>query len=361
MPPRKKTRASTVDRSASWLDDLEGLTERAPKLDRSESMVRAESITDEQLVEVTDLPALRRLVLAVFEGPSQLPTTQQAITGAGHAVAKAASGRAGLEEIRALLVHGSIDAMVVGLPGGEALVDAALALAPRRPVVIASMAGDAPEAIRQAAATGADLVALRPHTIERLAPILLAATRLADERSTATAARGTEASLRARLDALASNETNTIQPFELFQKVLELELRRARRYAYPLSVGLFAVEVPPNSPPGLRGQLRARAGTALIHSIRDIDLATELDHDRFLVLLPYTELTGATEVARRILNAVAVADPVTAGGRRYATRMTGAVSGARPGQPLSFARLMKDATRALEQARADGADLAVSP
>jgi hypothetical protein len=122
----------------------------------------------------------------------------------------------------------------------------------------------------------------------------------------------------------------------------------------------------------VRGILRARAGNALIHAIRDIDLATALPPDlsraydsaptsdeRFLVLLPYTDLAGAVMLARRVLAAVAEGDPVVAGGRAFAPRFVGSVASAAPGQPLSFSRLMKDATRALEQARRDGAELAV--
>jgi PleD family two-component response regulator len=188
---------------------------------------------------------------------------------------------------------------------------------------------------------------------------------LCDERRTATTAKGSETLLRARLDALVEPEPGALQPFELFQRVLELELKRARRYEYAISVALFAVDTtdargdasPP--PPGIRGILRARAGNALIHAIRDIDLATELDHERFLVLLPYTDISGAAFVARRIILAVASGDPVIAGGRTFPKRVVGAVAGAAEGQPLSFARLMRDATRALEQARRDGAELAI--
>ena len=48
-------------------------------------------------------------------------------------------------------------------------------------------------------------------------------------------------------------------------------------------------------------------------------------------------------------------------GRSFPPRVIGAVAGSKPGEELSFAKLMKDATRALEQARRDGAELAVQP
>lgn len=48
-------------------------------------------------------------------------------------------------------------------------------------------------------------------------------------------------------------------------------------------------------------------------------------------------------------------------GRSFAPRVVGSVVGGNPGQQVSFSKLMRDATRALEEARRDGAELAVSP
>jgi two-component system, cell cycle response regulator len=251
---------------------------------------------------------------------------------------------------------------VVSLPGGEPVIDIALAQEPRRPIVIAASSGKLSEGCARAIAAGADLATTRPHDIERMAPMMLAAARLHEERRLARNARGNEAVLRAKIEELSDPDIRGLQPFETFQRVLELEFKRAKRFEYPLSVALFAVEVAPPPPPaGIRGILRARAGNALVQTIRDIDLATQLDHERFLVLLPYTDLTGATGLGRRVIAAVAKGDPVISGGRSFPPRVVGAVAGARPGQDLSFSRLMKDATQALAQARKDGADLAVQP
>ena len=319
-------------------------------------------IDDDQLVEENVLPEIQALSFAVFEDGEHVATARGAITAAGHTIAATATGRDGVAKIVDVIVNEGVDAVLVAVPGGEAIIDAALALEPGRPIVIAALAGKATDAVRRAIATGADLAVTRPHDPERLAPVLLAAARIHAERRIAANARGTESMLRARLDEIADPDARGLQPFEVFQRVLELEFKRARRFEYSLSVALFAVEVTPPPPPaGIRGILRARAGNALIHTIRDIDLATQLDHERFLVLLPYTDLMGAAKLGHRVIAAVASGDPVTSGGRSFPPRVVGAVTDANPGEPLSFAKLIKEATRALEQARRDGAELAVQP
>jgi len=312
-------------------------------------------------VVLEELPALPTLSIAILDDPPAIAAAKQAISVAGHKVIAAASGPTGIEQIKSLLRTGIADVLLVGLPGGEVLIDTALALSPRRPVVIATISGRIVDGVKRAAAAGADLAVARPLDADKLAPALLAAVRLAAERTTASNARGNETTMRGRLDAMADHEPGALQPFGLFERVLDLEIKRSKRYGYPISIALFSIGVDSDEPPppGVQGILRARAGNALIHSIRDIDLATELDQERFLVLLPYTTLAGAAEVARRILNAVTSGNPITAAGTSFGPRITGAVAGAQSGQPLSFSRLMRDATQALEQAHRDGAELAV--
>ena len=315
---------------------------------------------DELLPLRSDVPPLRVVVL---EESSQLGSVQSAIAAAGHIVHLAAAGRDGVHRVLAALHDegDEIDVVLAALPGGEAVIDAALAVAPLRPIVIASLGKSPVDSINRASSAGADLAAIRPHDVDRMAPLLFAASRLLVERRVALAARGAEHVLRAPLDELADPEPRSLLAFDVFQRVFELEIGRAQRFAYPLSVALFAVEAGSAPPPGIRGILRARAGNALMHAIRDIDVATQLEHERFVVLLPYTELSAAAGVARKVIAAVAAGDPVVAGGRTFPPRLVGAVAGARPGEPLGFTKLMKDATSALEQARRDGAELVVQP
>jgi len=52
---------------------------------------------------------------------------------------------------------------------------------------------------------------------------------------------------------------------------------------------------------------------------------------------------------------------VITAGRSMSPKLVGAVASAELAQSVSFAKLMKDAARALDGARKDGADLAVLP
>jgi PleD family two-component response regulator len=122
---------------------------------------------------------------------------------------------------------------------------------------------------------------------------------------------------------------------------------------------MFSVVLEPPAPPDvLRGIVRARCGNALVNALRDIDLATALDHERFLVLMPLTERQAGGEVARRIIGAVASGDPVVAGGRTFPPKVIGGVVAAINGEP-GFDALVADVTQLLEQAQVTGASLAV--
>lgn len=378
--------------------------EREDDARRSPSVVptdRYQRIDEDDVLEVADLPEAEpgggpRLRLLVLESAPHLAAAQAAIVAAGHLVVIGASGRDGVDKLR--FAVGEVDAMLVGMPGGEPLIELAAGLGARRPVVIAAWTASALEAARRSAAAGADLATVRPHDVERLAPILLAAIRLVEHRRPAVAAPPSAspapaapapvvpaARVAAVLDAQLDpgdvevdagdvevdvdvdldlegepdREPASLLAAEAFAQAAQRELERARQLGHPLAVAMFKVDVPPPPPPpGLRGILRARAGNALVHALRDADLATELDHDRFLVVMPDTERGSGAEHARRIISAVAGGDPVTAAGRTFPPRVIGAVVGA-AGAELDLPRLVQEATQLLEQAQVTGASLAV--
>lgn len=306
--------------------------------------------------DAADGVALRLLVL---EAAPHLASVQGAIAAAGHVVVSGASGGAGVEKLRFAL--GDVDAVLVGLPGGEPLIEAARAH-PRRPVVIAASTAGGVEATRRAVAAGADLATARPHDVERLAPILLAAARLAEQRRRLPSVSEDFSVLAGLDDEGDAGDQRGLVAFDHLHATALRELARAQQFGYPMSLAMFRVEIATAPPAALRGILRARAGNALVHALRDIDLASELDQERFLVVMPHTERTAAAEVARRVISAVGAGATVSAAGRTFAVKLVGAVA-ARAGESGELSaqldQLIVDTNQLLEQAQVTGASLAV--
>jgi hypothetical protein len=341
---------SNVETPSSWDVDTDDAESVGAALAYDGALRRAsEQVAIERVL--AELPPLR---FAVYEDSAHLASAQGAIVAAGHVVALGASGRDGMTRVLGAVRSSThaIDAVVVALPSGEAIIDAALALESRRPIIIAAVTGKSVDAVQKAIAAGADLVTARPHDVERFAPLLLAAGRIEAERRSVDR-------LRAKLDELSDAEPRGLQTLDIFERNIDKEIKRAKKFDYPLSVLMFAVEIPaPAPPPFILGILRARAGNVLINSIRDIDCATRLDDERFLVLSPYTDRTAAVSLARRIIASVAKGDPVVSSGRTFVPRFVGGVAGPRSREPLTYTKLVKDATHALETARRDGIELA---
>jgi len=92
--------------------------------------------------------------------------------------------------------------------------------------------------------------------------------------------------------------------FEFFKKFLLMEVKRSRRYRYPVSFLLVAVD---RFAERLAGADDARRRAVLnevlvllTRSVRDIDLVIPFSENRFLVFLPHTPRDGAVVVASRM-------------------------------------------------------------
>ncbi|MEZ4398768.1 MAG: hypothetical protein R3B06_02025 [Kofleriaceae bacterium] len=315
-----------------------GRSRRTPAPPRAASAV---PIDDDQVVEVAPLPPLPTARVALHEASAEaLAQARAACVAQGFAVAYAAVGATAVAEITRRLAGDAMpDVVVVGLPAGAAILDAARALEPRRPVLVAAVVGTGLAAAERAHGAGADLVTIRPHAVERLGPVLFAAAKLADERRRGVTSRGNELRLRERLGRIAGADgASGLQPMEFFQRALELEVKRARRYGYPLAVCML--RLPP--------ERRVAAMAALTAAVRDIDLPVEIADERVLVLLPYTDAAGAALVAHRVVAAMGA--PAAAG-----------VAGVAGGAPLALATLMRAAAAALREAVAGGPPVVVAP
>lgn len=142
-----------------------------------------------------------------------------------------------------------------------------------------------------------------------------------------------------------------------FKKYLLLEIKRSRRYQYPVALmmmeldGLAQALAAGTSPEFQRAAIRAEVLKVMGTVLRDIDLAVPFADDKYLVFLPHTPRSGCTVVAERIVKRLAKTDHfsggVSIGVASYDPRLT-------PKASVSFGALVRDARGALKKAQAAG-------
>jgi len=298
--------------------------------------------------------------------------TQQALEHVARAlgmeILASGNGPSALDRARAALRRAAPPTMIVhGAAGAEALVAAAQTLTPR-PVLLLVGAGSIDVAAARAASLDVELAMVAPFTVDRAAPVLLAAARLAFERFELHQARAAEHLLRRRLQVLTdTDEHSGLHTLELVRRMAELELRRGKRYGYPLAAavvlldGIYGVDrgAGRTVDRGVDRILAVRAAAALTGAIRDIDLGCELDDGRYFVLLPHTDRAAAGRIAHRLVTAVAEIAPVSVGGAIHRVRATAGVTSSARGAG-SFERLLADALAALDRARREAVDVVVA-
>ena len=245
--------------------------------------------------------------------------------------------------------------LLVSMPEGQELVEK-VKRSPRPPIILASIAGPHATSHERFAAFDADLFAVRPHSAESLGPLLHAAGRLAEARRRIQALHSAEDRLRERLhQAGHSSNVTGFQHFEFFKKLLELEIKRAKRYGYGIAVCLIAPD-PVEPPPGheVQQKLSRKLASAVTSSIRDIDIPVDYADQRMLLFLPYTDVAGSREVGERVLKLVRSAVHTKDGDRHVHMSVSIGIAARREDQEVSFARLMKDAGAALKAAQLKG-------
>jgi diguanylate cyclase (GGDEF)-like protein len=140
--------------------------------------------------------------------------------------------------------------------------------------------------------------------------------------------------------------------FELHRRLVLMEVKRARRYRYPLALVLVSLddwaEVGASLEPAARGELLAAVLSILARSLRSVDLPVLHSGDRFLVVLPHTPAEGALTLAGRLCAQVG-AHP----GPPRVTASAGVASFDGAGQ-VSLGSLVAEASRGLDRARVAG-------
>jgi len=260
--------------------------------------------------------------------------------------------------------HDPPDVVIVGVPGGEAIIEVVKQMAGERPVVIAAVAGPATTARARAEELEADLVTLRPHGTDGMTSVLMSASQVSCERSRVRALQGNEEILRERLQRYGQADVSTgFQHFDFFKRILIMELKRAKRYGYSLAACLIGMDPwapgEPEPSPSASSKLRTKVAAAITSVVRDIDVPVDYAEDRILVFLPYTDIKGAERVGNRLAKAVRSHGTVKDGGRRFKLTVSVGIAAVPEGKPISFAKLMRDANAAVRAAQLKGGDRVV--
>jgi PleD family two-component response regulator len=146
----------------------------------------------------------------------------------------------------------------------------------------------------------------------------------------------------------------TSADFQTFRGLLVREVKRSRRFRYPVSlvvVGLDGFEdVTDPAEVARLGELGEGALERLVAALRDVDLIAPYRLASWVAFLPHTPLPGAQEVAARLQEALAGL------GESFVTASVGVATHdpLRMSSPLSFGALVDGAEEALATARREG-------
>ena len=153
----------------------------------------------------------------------------------------------------------------------------------------------------------------------------------------------------------STRQVTQASEFEVLKKLLLIEVKRSRRYRYPVAFLLVGVDQLEARAAGLSLEKRTALLTAVLRhiasSVRDIDLAVPSSEGRFLIFLSHTPKEGAQAAATRIVQRVAKLDlkpPVT---------VSVGLACYQPGPEsdrVSFGALMREAADHLKRAQKAG-------
>jgi PleD family two-component response regulator len=175
--------------------------------------------------------------------------------------------------------------------------------------------------------------------------------------------------LRQRLEAVARlpsakqvegiDVVTGFSTFERFKQTLFIEVKRARRYGFPVALLLASIEAePPLDSPEVRVQLSGGLAVAVRGVTRDTDQAVSYGKGQVLVLMPHTDLKGANTVARRLLFRVA-GSSFDVGSVKITPKVSIGFSASGQGSPLVFSEMVKQAAQSLTLARERGGNCVV--
>jgi diguanylate cyclase (GGDEF)-like protein len=283
------------------------------------------------------------------------------LESAGYAVIVVGTASEALREVRTSPPDVLLASLSESLDG-EALCREVKQEAPGIPVLLLYMPEEEHPEERSAAA-GADACLVGPlkrTTVVTCVGLMLQAV---DARAAAARAGPAPAEPAPEADDVAARRLGLEGPaspdFEFLKRLLLMEVKRSRRYRYPIALVLLELdqlaERTAHVGSAQRTTLLAELLGLLSGGVRDIDVIVPATEGRFVAFFPHTPKTGALVVAERMRQRVKTLSRLP----NMSVSMGLSVfepSPVRGQTQVSFGNLMKDASEALRQAQAEGGD-----
>ena len=246
---------------------------------------------------------------------------------------------------------------------GELLAPQVRKQSPHTAIILAYPPSEVERAPERARAAGVEGFMVGPLKKHHVLAMVQAVTRL---NGLAAQVRGLQAkfaelkttsvsksSLKVKLSPVGVNAPDEA----FFKKYMLLEVKRSKRYQYPVAVLLVSLDklgesLGESAPEFQRAAIRSEAIEGLSVLLRDIDVAMPFADDKYLLFLPHTPLKGCTVVAGRVVERLSKLDSFQNG-----TVSVGVASfdpTVNPKEQVSFGGLVREATEALKKAQAEG-------
>ena len=282
------------------------------------------------------------------------------LESAGYAVIVVGSASEALREVRNSPPEVLLTSLSPALDG-EALCREVKQEAPELPVLLLYMPEEEnPE--ERATAAGADACLVGPLKRTTLVTCVGLMLQVAEARAAARSSQAPAAPEPETDDAAARRfglEGPSSPDFDFLKRLLLMEVKRSRRYRYPIALLLMELDhlgerTAHLSTPQRTAMLAEMLGL-LSGGVRDIDVIVPTTEGRFVAFFPHTPRVGAMVVAERMRQRVRTLARLP----NMTVSMGLSVFEPSPmrGQTqVSFGNLMKDASEALRKAQIEGGD-----
>ncbi len=244
---------------------------------------------------------------------------------------------------------------------GEVLVPLVRKQAPETAIILAYPVGEVERAPERARDAGADGFLVGPLKKHQVLGVVQAVARL---NVLAAQLRGLQSQFEALKNAAPKVVKARPSPVGLnapdeafFKKYMLLEVKRSKRYQYPVALMLVALDklsenLGESAPEFQRAAIRSEALESLSVLLRDIDVAMPFGEDKYLIFLPHTPLKGTTIVAGRVVERLGKLDSFPNGS--VSVGVASFDPQAKSTEQVSFGGLVREASEALKRAQAAG-------